>query len=335
MQQPSPDQQLNQMITGYWVSQAIYVAAKLNLADRIAEGPKSADELAALTDTHARSLYRLLRALAGVGIFAETDDGRFTMTPLAERLQSDVEGSKHAMAVMMGEEHFYTWAQLLYSVQTGQGAFRKVYGQGVFEFLGDNPQQAKIFDAAMTAIHGSETGPMLEAYDFSGINTLCDIGGGNGSLLLEALRRNPHMQGLLFDLPGVIDRANHHIAAAGMSDRCRAESGDFFQAVPSGADAYLMRHIIHDWDDEKATTILRNCCNRLDPGGRVLVVEFVVPPGNGPSFSKLLDLTMLLIPEGAERTVEEYRALFAAAGLRLSRVVNTAAEVSVIEAVKA
>jgi ubiquinone/menaquinone biosynthesis C-methylase UbiE len=335
MTEPAPQQQIACMITGYWVSQTLHVAAKLSLADLLKNGPRSADDLAQATATHPRSLYRLLRALASLGVFAEDDRHRFALTPLGECLRGDVPGSQRAMAITSGEEHYRAWGELLYSVRTGQTAFDKLYGLPVFDYLARHPEQAKLFDETMVGVHGRETAAMLEAYDFSGIKVLADIGGGNGSLLTGVLRAYPSMKGILFDLPGVAERARSNLQTAGLSDRCQVVGGSFFESAPVGADAYLLRHIIHDWDDERSTRILRNIHRVLDDGGRLLVVESVIPPGNDPCFGKLLDLTMLVIPGGQERTREEYERLFAASGFRLTRTVPTKADVSVIEGQKA
>lgn len=332
---PEPKQEVGQqvaeMLTGYWISQSLHVAAKLELADRIADGPKSPEELARTVGADPRSLYRLLRALASVGVFAEDDQGRFGQTPMSEVLRRDVPGSKWAMAVMFGEEHYQAWGKLLDSVRTGQAGFDLVYGQPIFPYLAEHPEPARIFDAAMTSIHGHETDAILDSHDLSGIGTLADIGGGNGTTILGALRRHPSLKGLLFDLPGVIDRARPAIEAAGLADRCEAISGDFFQSVPPGADAYLLRHIIHDWDDNQSTLILRNVRQAMRDDSRVLIVESVVPPGNDPAFVKFLDLNMLALPGGLERTEDEYRRLFADAGLTLDRIVPTSGGVDVIE----
>jgi ubiquinone/menaquinone biosynthesis C-methylase UbiE len=322
---------MNGLITGYWTTQAVYVAAKLGVADRLVSGPRTADDLAQEVNVHGPSLYRLLRALASLGLFAADETGRFRLTPLGESLRSDVPGSQRALAIMSGEEHYHAWGSLLYSVQTGKTAFDKLYGMPVFEFLSRNEEQAKVFDAAMVGIHGRETAAMIDAYDFSGVTVLADIGGGNGSLLISVLKKHPTMRGILYDLPGVVGRAKANFQTAGVADRCQAIGGDFFASVPAGADAYLMRHIIHDWDDERATTILRNVHRVLPANGRLLVIEGIIPSGNDPSFGKLLDLTMLVIPGGKERTEEEYRDLFSGAGFDLTRIVPTSAEVSVIE----
>jgi hypothetical protein len=331
MQQPTPQQQISQMVTGYWLTQAVYVAAKLGLADRLRDGPRSADELAREAAAHAPSLYRLLRALASVGIFVEDGQHRFGLTPLADCLRSDVPGSQRALAIMAAEEHYAAYGALLYSVQTGRTAFEKVFGAPVFDFLAGHPEQARVFDQAMVSVHGRETGAMLDAYDFSGLGVLADVGGGNGSVLCAVLQKYPALRGILFDLPGVAERARAGIRAAGLAERCQVVGGNFFESVPGGADAYLMRHIIHDWDDERSTRILRNLHQAMGADGRLLVVEGVIPPGNEPAFGKLLDLTMLVIPGGKERTREEYQTLFRAGGFQLTRVVPTRAEVSVLE----
>ena len=331
MTQPSPQDTLAGMITGYWVSQMVHVAAKLGLADYLADGPVTADELANSTGTHARSLYRLMRALASVGIFSEDDGQRFSQTPLSGSLRKDVPGSQWAMAVMMGDEHYHAWGDLLGSVRTGQTAFDRLHGKPLFEYLGEHPDQAMVFDAAMTSIHGRETQAVLDAYDLSGVGVLADIGGGNGTNLIGVLGRYPEMNGVLFDLPHVVERAAANLERAGLSGRCEVVGGDFFGPVPVEADAYFLRHIIHDWDDEKAGLILRNIRTSMPQGARLLVVEHVLPPGNEPSFGKLLDLNMLLLPGGAERTAEEFRRLYEGSGFRLTRIVPAQGDLSVIE----
>jgi hypothetical protein len=328
---PTPQDRMAGIITGYWVSQMVHAAAKLGLADRLAPGPRSADELAAATGTHPRSLYRLLRALASVGVFSEDVDHVFSQTPLSESLRRDVPGSQWAMAVMMGEEHYQAWGDLLGSVRTGQTAFDRIYGKSIFDYLGEHPEQAQVFDAAMTAIHGRETQAVLDAYDLSNVGTLADIGGGNGSNLIGVLGRYPEMKGVLFDLPHVVERAVAGLGRAGLSDRCEVIGGSFFEAIPVRADAYVLRHIIHDWDDDRAGLILRNVHEAMPEGARLLVVEHVLPPGDEPSFGKLLDLNMLLLPGGVERTEDEFRRLYEGAGFRLTRIVPAQGDLSVIE----
>lgn len=331
----SHQMELDHLISGYWVSQAIFAAAKFGIADHLQEGAKSVEDLAAATSTNPDALYRLLRALASRGIFVEMGPKEFALTPLAESLRSDVPGSKRALALMMGDEQFRAWGEIEYSIRTGKTAFDKVFGKPIFEYLGEHPEKAKIFDAAMVGIHGRESDAIAAAYDFSNIKVVADIGGGNGSQMIGLLKKCPHLKGILFDLPHVVERAKERIAEAGLADRCELVGGSFFESVPAGADAYLMRHIIHDWDDEKSLTILRNCHKVMTSENRLLVVESVIPPGNEPFGGKLLDLVMLLIPGGKERTEEEYRALYQQAGFNLSRVCPTESEVSVVEGVMA
>jgi ubiquinone/menaquinone biosynthesis C-methylase UbiE len=326
----SDKQKLLQFLTAYWVSQAIMVAAKLGIADLVKDGPRSVEELATATGAHAPSLHRLLRGLASVGIFEADGAGRFGLTGMA-RCLLDGPMSQRAVALMLADEHYTAWGELLYSVQTGQPAFDKVFGKPVFDYMAEHPEQARIFDAAMTGFHGEETQRIIDAYDFSQFGTVVDIGGGNGSVLVPLLQRNKNVRGILFDLANVIERAKPQLAAAGIADRCDAVAGDFFKQVVPGGDAYFMRHIIHDWTDEQCTVILRNIRKVIPPHGKLLVCEMVIPPGNEPNIGKLLDLNMLVIPGGRERTAEEYDALFAGAGFKLERIVPTSSTVSVVE----
>jgi hypothetical protein len=319
------------LTSGYWKSQALYVAAKLGIADLLRDGPQSPDDLARVTGTHPRGLARLLRALASEGVFAETADGRFAQSPLSEFLRADVPGTIRPMVLMLGEEHYHTWGQLLFSVRTEKPAFDVVHGKPVFDYLAEHPQEAALFDEAMVAIHGAETAAVLGAYDFSGIGTLVDVGGGNGSNLIGILGKYPQLRGVLYDLPHVVARAEPKLKAAGLADRCTAVGGSFFDSVPPGGDAYHLRHIIHDWDDDKSLTILRRCRGAMRPGARLLVVESVIPPGNERFFGKWLDLNMMVIPGGLERTEAQYRELYEKAGFRLTRIVPTRTEMSVIE----
>lgn len=327
----NPQQQLAQVITAYWQSQAVYVAAELGIADLLADGPQPVDELARATGSHADALFRLLRALASIGIFEETEPRVFRLTPLADGLRSDAPQSQRDLARMMGSEQYQAWGDLLYSVQTGKIAFDRRFGKPIFDWLAEYPEKARIFDAAMTGIHGRETGAVLAAYDFSGIRTLADIGGGNGTNLTAILQAHPEMQGLLFDLPHVVERARPRVESARVAERCQLIGGSFFESIPAGADAYLLRHIIHDWDDDKSLTILRHIRSVIPADGRLLVIEAVIPPGNDPFPMKFLDLTMLTIPGGKERSREEYEQLLNSAGFELARIVPTATDMSVIE----
>lgn len=329
----STKQILNKMIAGYCIPQAIYVAAELSIADLLAEGPRTAEELAEQTSAHSGALYRLLRALASVGIFAEDSPRRFALTPLAENLRSDIPDSQRAFAILNGAEMYQAWSNLLHSVKTGEQAFDKQFGMPIFQYLTENPERGQVFDAAMTDVYGSETEPMIDAYDFSQFQTVVDIGGGNGLVLSAILNRHPALKGVLFDLPDVVERARPNIVGTGLSDRCSIVGGDFFASVAPGGDAYVMRHILHDWDDEEAVAILRNCREAMNPGGKVLVVETVIPPGNDANSGKWLDLMMLVIG-GRERTEEQYKLLFSEAGLILNRIVSTSVEISIIEGVR-
>jgi hypothetical protein len=218
-----------------------------------------------------------------------------------------------------------------HSLRTGKSALAAHLGAPLFEYLPQHPETAAMFDAAMPSFHGGETAAMLEAYDFSGINTLADIGGGSGMLIAETLQRHPAMKGVLYDLPHAIQHAQTNIREFGLDGRCRLESGSFFDSVPAGADAYLMRHIIHDWEDADSIRILQNCRKAIAPQGKLLIVEAVIPEGNGYSVAKEMDITMVLYPGGQERTEQEYRSLFSQSGFELTRVVPTKSMVSVVE----
>jgi hypothetical protein len=321
------------MITGYTVSQAIFVVAKLNVAEHLAAGPVPVEELARKAGADPDALYRVLRALASVGVFTETTARRFSNTPLSECLRPGVPGSLHAGARMIATLCYPAFGELQWSIETGKPGFDKVFGAPIFDYLAKHADEGRCFDQAMTSIHGPETPAMVEAYSFARFHTIVDVGGGNGSTLIEVLRSAPRTRGIVFDLPGVVARAESAIRAAGLGDRCRVEGGSFFESVPKGADAYLLRHIIHDWDDHKSILILRRCREAMAPGGKVLVVECVIPPGDEPHPGKWLDIIMLSVPGGRERTRDEYEDLMAAAGLKVERVVATRSPMSVVEAV--
>jgi hypothetical protein len=330
-----PSAQLLQMIFGFMASQAISVVAKLGVADLLADKAKSADELAQATGVKARPLYRILRALASVGIFAEDDAGRFRLTPLAEPLRSDAPNSLRGFSIFMGADwHWRVWSELSYSAQTGQPGFERIYGQAYFDYLAKNPEPARVFNDAMTSFSASVGAAVVEAYDFSGIKKLVDIGGGHGLLLASILEKYSQMTGVLFDAPSVVDGAKDVIKGRGVGERCEIVGGDFFKSAPAGGDAYIMKHIVHDWDDERALTILKNCHRAATENAKLLVVEMVIPEGNAPSLGKFLDLEMLLFLHSYERTEAEYRALFERAGFKLTRIVPTALPHSVIEAVR-
>jgi hypothetical protein len=335
MSEPHPCQRLTQLITSYWVSRSIYLAAKLGIADQMKDGTRTAAELATATGVASGPLYRVLRALASVGVFAQEADGRFRLNALAEPLREGGPDSLRAFAVMQGEEQYHSWDGLLETVRTGEPAFERLYGRPVFAYLSERPEQAKLFDAAMTGVGRRATQAMLEAYDLSEVRTLADVGGGLGTNLTRILSRYPAMRGVLFDQPHVVARARPLLDAAGVGGRCVAEGGDFFATAPGDADVYLLGHILHDWDDAKAGLILDTLRGAMPAKARLLVVEPVLPEGDGPSFGKLLDLHMMVLAGGLERTETEHRQLFAAHGFRLTRVVPTAGDVSVVEGVPA
>jgi hypothetical protein len=324
---------LLQMIMGFRITQMIYVAARLRIADLLNDGPQTADTLAQATGTHAPSLYRLLRALAGQGIFAEDEHGRFALTPLAEPLRTGVPGSQRPAALVFGEPvRWGLWGNLLYSVTTGEPAFQHMHGTTMWEYQAAHPELNTNFNDFMTANTTYQAASVVAAYDFSPINTLVDVGGGHGMLIAAILQANPGMRGILCDAPHVVSGARPTLEAAGLVDRCELEECDFFSSVPKGGDAYILKFIIHDWDDEHALAILRTVRKAMPDDGRLLLVENVIPPGNSPHPGKLGDLQMLLALGGRERTEAEYGALFGKAGFRLTRTVPTQGQLSIIEA---
>ncbi len=327
-----PPAALLHMMTGYWVSQAIYVAAKLGIADLLADGPVGSAELAAATDTDARSLHRVLRALASVGVFTEASPGHFALTPTAALLRTGTPNSMRALAIMYAEEHARAWGEVLHSVRTGRPAFEQVYGMGLFEYYAEHPESDRIFNEAMVGWTNQVAGAVAGTYDFSPFGTVVDIAGGYGALLAAILRRNPNARGVLFDLPHVVAAAERELRAAGVANRCTCVGGDFFATELPEGDAYVLAQILHDWDDERSVAILKQCRRAMPDHGKLLVVEFVLPPGDEPSFGKWLDLHMLMLNPGRERTAAEFDALFRASGFALARVIPTPPGPSVVEA---
>jgi O-methyltransferase domain len=324
-------EQLNQLLQAAALSRALCTVAELGVADHINMGtPRPIAALAEASGTHERSLYRVLRFLASKGLFQETRHGEFDHTPLSNVLRSDVEGSYRAAAQLF-HRLFAGWDGLDHAVRTGEPGFNRVFGQPVFHYVAAHPEIGAILDAGMTCIHGYETAAMLDAYDLGAVRVLADIGGGNGSLIAGALRRYPRMRGILFDLGHVVGRAGETLKEVALGDRCEVIKGSFFDTIPAGADAYLFRHIIHDWTDEQSVQILSHCRKVIPDSGRLLVVECVVPPGNDPSISKDFDMTMMTFPGGMERTEAEFRSLFAQAGFELASVTPTSTMVSVVE----
>ena len=325
---------LAELATGYFVSQAVLVAAELGIADSLAHGPRSTAELASDLRVHERSLYRLLRALASAGVFAEDEHGRFSLTPVAELLRSDEPGSQRSNIRLMVGQFFETWSDLIESVRTGQPAFNTRHGKSFFDHLAENSDHAQLFDDAMTARNERKTQATLEVFDLRDVRVLADIGGGNGSALIAILKSFPEMHGILFDRPDVIARARSAIEREKVAARCDLVAGDFLAQVPGGADVYLLRHILHNWDDDRSIAILTNVHRAMSPGARLLVVDRIIPHGNDPAFGKWMDLNMLVILGGAERTLEEFQRLFDRVGFRLGQIHSTSADVSLIEAFK-
>jgi O-methyltransferase len=330
-----PSQAILKMLTGMWMTQAVSVAATLGIADQLKDGPKDVGQLAKDTSSLADSLYRLLRALSSIGIFAETEDGRFILTPPAQCLRSDAPDSMRNAARMWGLPFFWrSWGELLHSVKTGESGFTHAFGMtNPFGYFEEHPEVGAIFDGAMNDL-SRNSGPLIaEAYDFGKFSKIVDAGGGHAALLISILRRYSRPYGIVYDLARVVQGARAAIAAAGLSDRCEAVAGDIFESVPSGADAYVMRSIIHGFEKARALVILGNIRRAIHPAGRLLLVDFVVPPGNTPSLSKFADVHMLVMAGGRERTPEEFRDLLGAEGFKLGGIYPTGSPQSIIEGI--
>jgi SAM-dependent methyltransferase len=325
-----PPPLLFQMASSYWLSQAIYVAAKLGIADLLVDGPQSCATLAAVTRSDEASLFRVMRALASAGIFSHLEDGRFALSQLAEGLQSAVPGSLSDAVITLGEIHYQACGALLHSVQTGDPAFNKVFGAGLFDYLGRHPEAAGSFNRGMTNLASMLAYAVVFAYDFAGISSVVDVGGGEGRFLEKILEFHPGMRGTVFDstVPvGCAERTNR------AGTRCSYVWGNFFDCVPAGADAYFVCGVLHDWDDDRALRVLGNCRRAISKNGKLLLLEMVVPPTVAADFSKLLDLNMLVMTGGRERTSAEFSALLGRAGYRMTRIIPTLAPQSLIESV--
>ena len=333
---PNPIDKILQAALGFMATAAIHAVARLGIADLLKDGPLQVSSLAKSTATNQDALYRVLRALASNGIFTETAPRTFALTPPAQLLVKDAPGSQRDMVLWMGDPcHFRTFPELLHSVKTGETVVERVYGASCFEFLVRDKATGEVFNDAMTGFSASVIPAVLESYDFSFLQgkTLVDIAGGHGMLITSILKKYPTARGILMDLPHVLEGAKPRLAAEGLSDRCALASGDFFKEVPSG-DAYIMKHIIHDWDDEKAGGILGNIGRASAAGTRVILLETPVLAGDVPQIVKWLDLEMLMLPGGRERTEDEYRTLFSANGFQLSRVIPTKSPLNILEAVR-
>ena len=329
---PPPQAQLMQMAMGQLVSRVLYAAAKLGMADELATGSKNALELAAALGAHAPSLHRLMRTLAMVGVLTEGPEQRFGLTPLGEALKTDAPGSMRTILIVTGSPFFQCmYEDIVYSIQTGKPGFDKVQGMPFFEYLSQHPDDMSLFSELMVGFHGPETDAVASSYDFSTFETIVDVGGATGNMLAAILARHARPRGVLYDLPHVVSEAPALLQAKGLIDRIAIEPGDLFKAVPSGGDAYILSHIIHDWQEDHCLTILGNCRKVMKPDSRLLIIEAVIPDGDVPHPGKMMDMVMLMQQEGQERSDTEYRALLDKAGFQLTRVVPTPSLASVVE----
>jgi hypothetical protein len=328
-----PHDLLRERIMGFRITQMIHVAARLGLADRLAREPRPVADLAISVGADPQALYRLLRALASLGIFAEIQAGEFALTPQAELLRADAEGSLRDIALLYGEEWvWHAYGNLMHSVRTGVPAFVRTHHQPLYGYLHEHPRAAAQFNAAMTAFSNQEAAAILASYDFARVETVVDIGGGQGALLAALLRAHPQITGTLFDLPSVIAGARDLLDEGGFADRAHCRAGDFFDEAPAGADLYVMKSVLHNWEDADARRIVATCRAAMKAESRLLVIERVVPEGNVPAEATLFDINMLVMAGGRERTEAEYRALLAQSGLHLEHVASTRAPISVLVA---
>src|ERR1700736_4909060 len=300
------------------VQRALYAAAKLGIADLLGTDTKGSEELAQATRTHPRAMYRLLRALASAGVLSETADHHFALTPVGATLRTEASPSMRAWVLFSGEPFYlHAWQEIVHSIRTGKPAWDTVHGSSFFDYLRDHPDTSAIFDTAMTSLSAGEAPAVADAYDFSHFQKLVDVGAGHGTLLTTILRANPRLRGVLFDQPQVIEGAKARIQSEGLSARCELVGGDFFESLPEGADAYILKYVIHDWDDQHATRILGNCRQAIRDSGRLLLIETIIPPPDQPHFAKLSDLEMLVLLGSQERTSTEYAELLRVAGFAL------------------
>ncbi|MCI0667457.1 MAG: hypothetical protein L0Y38_10165 [Methylococcaceae bacterium] len=331
-----PATQIFLLSEGAAIHRALVIVEELGIADLLADGPQTSDELARSTSSHARSLYRVLRLMSSVGVFSEVEPGRFALTPLSECLRSGTAGSLRSWVKMSGRSFWFSaMTEALYSVKTGQPVFAPKTGAELFDYLAAHPEERDIFNTAMKDFGQAVSSAVIQAYDFSAFRSLVDVGGGNGAFITAILQANPELTGILCDLPHVAADARTSIARAGLADRCAIAGGDFFHSVPSGGDAYILRWIIHDWDHDRALAILGNCRSAMHAAARLLLVETVLPVGEEFHPGKVMDFSMLMFLGGQERTEAEYTALLEQAGFRIDRIVPTASSFSVIEAVAA
>jgi trans-aconitate methyltransferase len=328
----SAAQQIIRLGLGFIASQALRAVADLEIADRLAGGAKSVDVLSVETGAHADALYRIIRILAAEGVFRETSPRHFELTELGGALRSDAASSARDFIRMMNREPYIAFSKLDHSVTTGRPAFDEVFGKARFDWLAEHPAEAALFQRAMIALSQGDNEAVAEAFDFRPFTRVIDVGGGHGQLLSLILERHQNLSGVLFDRPSGVDAARSQSGSA--STRIEFVSGDFFDAVPSGANIYLLKRVIHDWNNEQAIAILAKCREAMAPGGRVLVAETIMRPGDAPDPMKFIDAIMLVVTGGTERTEKEYAGLFADAGLSLDRVHATSRPISLLEATR-
>lgn len=328
----SPPEIIRRMVTAQFISQAIYVVARCNLAELFVAGPLSAEAVAQQAGLHAPSVYRLLRALADAGIFVHRTDDTFELTNLGNCLRSNVPGSMRMAAILFNEEPYVACAHLLESVRTGETAFERVYGMGHFEYLAQNETAAQTFHEAMTDLTTVVGRAVVSSYDFSQVRSLVDVGAGEGLLLAAILSANPHLKGVLFEAPPAMPGAQRLMEQQQLSHRCELRAGNFFESVPTGGDTYLLKSVIHDWDDARSLHILRNVRKAMPEDGRLLIVERVLPDSSERFFGKLNDLIMLVVSGGMERTEAQYQQLLRESGFGSGRVIPTGTGFHVIEA---
>lgn len=331
-----PHLELIGMVTAIWKARAVYAAASLSLADLLQEGPCSVATLAERTGTHAPSLHRLLRALASCGMLTEVEPQRFGLTRLGAALRRDAPGAARSTVLTLGGNwQWQAWANFLPSLCSGGTGLAAATGQELFDYLDAHPEDGACFDEAMIGLYGSLWPAVVAAWDFSALGSVADVGGGVGLLLAEILSTNPGVRGLLLDQASTVPKARRLMEQRGLADRCAIAAGDFFADVPAGHDCYILAHVLHDWDDSQCLSILQRCRAAMHREARLLIVESVLPAGDTPHAGKLLDLVMLTVTGGRERSEAEFQALLSASGLRLSRVVPTTAQQSIVEAVVA
>jgi hypothetical protein len=329
-----PQAQVMQIMTASILTQAVYAAAELGIADHLAGGSKTAAQIATAVGAHPEAVFRLMRALVSAGVFSQVDDERFGLSPAAECLRSDSAQSLRDMVLMMGSKwRLRAWEEIVVSIRTGKASFDAVFGMGPFTYFQQNPDAAAVFHRAMVSYTSTVATAVAAAYDFSSSRTLVDVAGGHGYLIAALLNTNPSLRGILFDLPEVVAGAQPLLTSKGVADRCKIVGGNFFESVTPGGDVYIMKQIIHDWDDDKASRLLRNCRRAMPAASKLLLIETVVPAGQEPAHAKLLDLEVLIALGGKERTEEQYRMLLTRADFNLTGIIQTDAGIQIVESV--